>query len=540
MLAQKTVSVIPANPIVTMTMNKHRQLRVAAYCRVSTDQEEQQSSYQAQIDYYTDKIAQNPEWKLAGIFADEGITGVSAKKRTEFIKLMKLCEKGKIDLVLTKSISRFSRNTLDCLTYIRMLKERGIPIIFEKEGINTMQMASEMNISMLGSFAQAESESISHNVTWGKRKSFKSGNVSFQYSRILGYEKGEDEKPRIVPEEAEIVRHIFSQYLNGHSVDKIKKELEERGIMSPTGKPIWSPTVIRNIIRNEKYIGDALLQKTYVVDFLTKKIKKNNGELPQYYVTGNHEAIISRELYNRVQEEIAKRSNKRKVSEKNAITEHGKYSSKYALTELLICGHCATAYRRVTWARNGNKKIVWRCVNRLEYGKKYCKDSPTVEEYKLQDAIMRAITLMGEGKEEFVGNLKDSLRLALTGKADQVDTFAIKKRIEELNAVMLDLVQVSVKSNASADYFDDKFKEISDEIKELQETLKKNEQQQMIEQNNNSRMAEIFEILANTDFSLTEYDDILVRQLIENVKIISEAKIRITFKNGLEIEQELQ
>ncbi|NPV89866.1 MAG: recombinase family protein [Firmicutes bacterium] len=540
MLAEKTVTVIPANPTVAAAMNKTRQLRVAAYCRVSTDQEEQQSSYQAQIDYYTDKIAQNPEWKLAGIFADEGITGVSARKRTEFIKLMNLCEKGKIDLVLTKSISRFSRNTLDCLTYIRMLKERGIPIIFEKEGINTMHMASEMSISMLSSFAQAESESISHNVTWGKRKSFKSGKVSFQYKRILGYEEGENGEPRVNPEEAEIVKYIFSQYLNGHSVDKIKKELEQDGVMSPTGKPIWSPTAIRNIIRNEKYIGDALLQKTYVADFLTKKVKKNNGELPQYYVTGNHEAIISKELFNRVQEEMARRSNKRKVSEKNAITEHGKYSSKYALTELLICGRCATAYRRVTWARNGSKKIVWRCVNRLDYGKKYCKDSPSVEEYKLQDAIMRAITLMGEAKDEFVGTLKDSLCLALTGKADQVDTYTIKKRIDELNAVMLDLVQVSVKSNASADYFDDKFKEISDEIKELQETLKKHEQRQMLAQNNNSRMVEIFKILDNEDFFLTEYDDILVRQLIENVKVISETKIQVTFKGGFEIEQELR
>lgn len=536
---QKTVSIIPANPITLQERARKKKLQVAAYCRVSTDQEEQQSSYQAQIDYYTAKINGNKDWTLAGIFADEGITGTSAKKRTEFLKLMKLCEKGKVDLVLTKSISRFSRNTLDCLGYIRKLKEKGIPIIFEKEGINTMQMASEMTISLLGSFAQAESESISKNVTWGKRQSFKNGNVTFQYSRFLGYEKGEDGKPKIVPEEAAIVKRIYQSYLSGYSIVKIKEELESEGIPSGTGKKVWSTNAIRYMLRNEKYIGDALLQKTYVTDFLTKKSKKNQGEIPQYYVTGNHEGIISKELFNLVQEEIARRASKRKVSQKATKTEQGKYSSKYALSELLVCGGCGARYRRVTWARNGKKKVVWRCINRLEYGTKYCKDSPTIEEYSLQDAIMKAICGFVEDKDELIDTLRHSLRAALDAEDDTIDTAAINARIGELDSVIMDLVELSSRSSASAGYFDTKFKEISDERTELQNRLRDHEQRQVITQNNNTRMKELFEILERANFNLNEYDEALVKQLVAKVTVVSAEKIQITFKGGFEVEQVL-
>lgn len=534
---QKTISVIPANPITLQERARKKKLRVAAYCRVSTDQEEQQSSYQAQIDYYTAKINGNKDWTLAGIFADEGITGTSAKKRTEFLKLMKLCEKSKVDLVLTKSISRFSRNTLDCLGYIRKLKEKGIPIIFEKEGINTMQMASEMTISLLGSFAQAESESISKNVTWGKRQSFRDGKVTFQYSRFLGYEKGEDGKPKIVPEEATIVKRIYQSYLSGYSIARIKKELESEGISSGTGKNVWSTNAIRYMLKNEKYIGDALLQKTYVTDFLTKKSKKNQGEIPQYYVTGNHEGIISKELFNLVQEEIARRASKRKVSQKATKTEQGKYSSKYALSELLVCGGCGARYRRVTWARNEKKKVVWRCINRLEYGTKYCKESPTIEEYRLQDVIMKAICGFVEDKDELIDTLKHSLRVALDAEDDTIDTAAVNARIEELDSVMMDLVELSSRSSASADYFDAKFKEISDERTELQNRLRGHEQRQVIAQNNNTRIKELFEILEQANFNLNEYDEALVKQLISKVTVVSAEKIQITFKGGFEVEQ---
>lgn len=272
------------------------------------------------------------------------------------MKMIRLCRKGKIDIILTKSISRFARNTVDCLNYIRELKELGIPVIFENENINTMKEDTEIIITMLAGFAQAQSESISQNVRWGKRQSFKKGKVAFQYKRIYGYERGEDDNPKVVPEQAAVVERIFKSYLAGSSVKKIKDSLEKDGILAAGGKTQWSVGALQYMLQNEKYCGDALLQKTYVDNCMTKKTKKNNGELPKYLVKNHHEKIIDHWLFDKVQAEMARRSGKRKVSDKT-LTEQSKYSSKYALTELLICGCCCTPYRRVTWSKKAIKRL---------------------------------------------------------------------------------------------------------------------------------------------------------------------------------------
>ena len=372
---------------------------MAAYCRVSTEQEEQQNSYQVQIAYYTDLINRKKEWTLAGIFADEGISGTQAKKRPEFLKMIRLCKKQKIDIVITKSISRFARNTVDCLEYVRQLKDLGIGVIFEKENINTMTMTSEFMIALYGSFAQAESESISKNVSWGKQKAYAEGKVAFQYSKLLGYQKGADGKPEIVPDEAETVHLIYELFLDGLSFTRIKNALESRGKLTAMGNQIWSESNIKSILKNEKYVGDVLLQKTFTADCITKKVVKNNGERPMYLVTKHHAPIIDRDTFNRVQQELARRSSKRKISDKTT-TEQGKYSSKYALSELLICGNCGTPYRRCTWTAGGKKQIVWRCISRLDHGKKYCSESPTIHEDKLHRAILKAVNeYLGCGDE---------------------------------------------------------------------------------------------------------------------------------------------
>ena len=341
-------------------------MRVAAYCRVSTDSDEQEMSFEAQREYYTDKIMRNPEWCLAGIFADEGISGTQAASRPDFMRMIARCRKGGIDMIITKSVSRFARNTVDCLNYVRELKALGIPVIFEKEGLNTMHATSEIYIGMHGIFAQSESESLSGNVRMGKAMSAKKGVVPFSYKSFLGYRRGADNQPEIDPEEAEIVRFIFDRYLAGDSLQIIKLALEHKGIPTPMGKSEWSVATLRSILTNEKYKGDALLQKTYVVDCITHKSKRNDDR-PQYYVENNHPPIVSREVFDRVQTEMARRTSKRRVKEKGTKTESGKYSSKYALTDMLICGHCGTPYRRCTWVRKGEKKIVWRCISRLDY-----------------------------------------------------------------------------------------------------------------------------------------------------------------------------
>jgi len=389
---RKIVTEMPAVIVKTERDVRKQKLRMAAYCRVSTDSEDQLNSYNSQIKYYTSIIEENPNWTMAGIFADEGLSGVSTKKRKEFNRMMQKCRAGRIDMIIVKSVSRFARNTLDSISWARRLKKLGVGIIFEKEGVNTMEMDDEILLTIFAGLAQAESESLSKNVAMGHRQSYKAGNVPFHYKNFLGYRKGADGEPEIVPEEAAVVKRIFHRYLAGDSVAQIIKDLEADGIPAARGGEKWSPATVRNMLRNEKYIGDALLQKTYVADVLTKQSKKNHGELPQYYITNNHPAIIDRDIFQKVQEEIARRGCKRKVQSKSARTEQSKYSGKYALNEILVCGECGTPYRRVTWTQHGEKRIVWRCISRLEHGRKYCKESPTLHESPLHAAVMDAIS----------------------------------------------------------------------------------------------------------------------------------------------------
>lgn len=536
---EKQIIIIPANPLVAQNRTFPRQLRAAAYCRVSTDQEEQLTSYEAQVAYYTDKIMSNHEWTLAGIFADEGITGTSVKKRTNFLRMIRLCRKGKIDIILTKSISRFARNTVDCLNYIRELKELGIAVIFENENINTMKADTEIIITMLAGFAQAQSESISQNVRWGKRQAFKSGKVSFQYSRIYGYERGENNKPRVVPEQAAVVRRIFQSYLAGSSVPDIKRMLEAEGIAAAGGKPQWSVGALQYMLRNEKYCGDALLQKTFVENCISKKTRKNNGELPKYLVQNHHEAIIDRTLFEKVQAEIARRAGKRKVSDKTSKTGQSKYSGRYALTELLICGNCGTPYKRVTWSKRGKKKIVWRCISRLDYGTKYCKSSPTVDEERLQAAVLKAINTMMSNRERLIGILKTNLEITLSEKSSgATNPYAIENRIRELQDSMMELVAVAAKAG-NAESYEDKFREISEEIKSLQKTL----EQYQAEQNGPDELArqidDICKALEDAPFEITEYSNNIVRQFIDTIKVVNEDKLLFIFKGGITIEQPL-
>lgn len=537
-LTQPQVIVIPATKAEQSGIVR-RQLRVAAYCRVSTDQEEQLTSYEAQVAYYTDKIITNPEWTMAGIFADEGITGTSAKKRPEFLRMIRLCKRGKIDLILTKSISRFARNTVDCLNYIRELKELGIPVIFEKENINTMKADSEIIITMLGGFAQAESESISQNVRWGKRQSFKSGKVAFQYSRIYGYERGEDNRPRVVPEQAAVVKRIFESYLAGMSVASIKLMLEAEGIPAAGGKPKWSEGALQYLLRNEKYCGDALLQKTYIENCISKKMKKNNGELPKYLVKDHHEAIISRSLFELVQAEIARRAGKRKVSDKTSKTQQSKYSSRYALTELLVCGNCGSAYRRVTWAKRGKKKVVWRCISRLDYGTKYCKHSPTIEEEALHTAVLAALNAVMSNREQLIDVLKSNLEIILSEKSgNDINPILLESRIRELQKAMMELVAVSAKAGNPASY-EENFKEISEEIQSLQKTLERHKAQQNGPDTITLQMMNICNALRDAPFECTEYKDSVVRQMIDTIKVMSADTLRIIFKGGYTVEQPL-
>lgn len=512
-------------------------LKVAAYCRVSTDEEEQKNSYQAQIEYYTDKINKNPEWQMAGIFADEGITGTQAKKRPEFLKMIRLCRQGKIDVILTKSLSRFARNTVDSLNYIRELRTLGIAVISEKENINTLTAESEMLITIMSCFAQAESESISKNVAWGIRQSFKNGNVPMQYKKLLGYKKGADGNAEIVSDEAEIVKEIYRCYLDGASLNQIADMLNNRGLTTKGSNSPYRKEVIQRILTNEKYTGDALLQKTYITDCITKKSRKNNGELPMYLVKNHHEPIISRTDFNRVQEEMARRSAKRSIAEKLTKTEQGKYSAKYALSELLICGECGSHYRRVTWTAKGFKEIKWRCINRIQYGKKNCHSSPTIDEQALHKAIISAINEFCEVKDEVAKPLRESITEVLDPNLNG-SIQAAQQRIDELAHNIDELIKLATVPETAATAMAD-IEKFSEEMKTLREFIETEKAKQIAVQRGSAELDAILKRLEKEDFTMTEYNDVAVRQLIEKVTVESKNVITVAFKGGLEIRKEL-
>lgn len=512
-------------------------LRVAAYCRVSTDDEEQKTSYEAQIGYYTEKINQNPEWQMAGIFADEGISGTQAKKRPEFLKMIRLCRQRKIDIILTKSLSRFARNTVDSLGYIRELRALGIAVISEKENINTLTAESEMLITIMSCFAQAESESISKNVSWGVRQSFKNGNVPMQYARLLGYRKGHDGNAEIIPEEAEVVKEIYRCYLDGMSMNLIADRLNEKGLTTKGGSSPYRKTVVQRILTNEKYTGDALLQKTYVTDCITKKTRKNNGELPMYLVKNHHEPIISRSDFNRVQEEMARRSAKRTIADKLTKTGQGKYSAKYALSELLICGECGEHHRRVTWTAKGFKEIKWRCVSRIQYGKKKCHSSPTVDEQALHRAIVSAVNEFCTVKDDVAKTLHESI-IEVLDPNQNGSVQAAQQRIDELARNMDELIKLATVPDTAENAMSDIAK-FSEEMKMLREFIETEKAKQTEVQHGSNELSNVLQRLEKENFTLTEYDDIVTRQLIEQITVDIKNTITVRFKGGFEMRANL-
>lgn len=415
----KTVKKIEAKPklrgIISST-DENYLMKVAGYARVSTDNEEQFTSYQAQLDYYTNFIQAHDGWEFAGMYADEGITGTNTKKRDGFNTMIADALAGKIDIIVTKSISRFARNTVDSLTTIRKLKEKGIEVWFEKENIHTLDAKGELLITIMSSLAQEESRSISENTTWGKRKQMADGKVSLGYSRFLGYDRGPDGKMVINEEQAKVVRKIYRLFLTGYSAHGIKKRLEADGDLTPTGKKKWPFTSIKRILVNEKYRGDALLQKEYTVDFLTKEKRKNTGELPMYYVEGDHEPIIDPTIFDIVQEEVKRR---------NSMS---RYNGLFIFSSRIHCMDCGAYFGRRIWHSNDKgRKVVWQCTN-IYHGTRNCH-MVAIPEESIKILFVKAIDkLMG---------VKDSvIEDARILQSQLEDTSSLEEHAEALNDEM--------------------------------------------------------------------------------------------------------
>ena len=537
MRTARKVIVIPEKPELQKASSL-RQQRVAAYCRVSTEEEEQQSSYENQCNYYTDLIMKNPQWSMVGIFADEGISGTSAKKRDNFMRMIKACKQKKNDLILTKSISRFARNTVDCLHYTRLLKGWGIAVYFEKENINTLQEDSEFLITLYGAFAQQEIESLSANVNWGIQQSMREGKVRIQYRNLYAYRQGSDGTPEIIPEQAEVVKEIYARYLAGASLRMIQDWLIENQIPNGRGQNDWTHVAIKGILTNEKYCGDVLMQKTYTPDCITHKSVKNRGERPMYLVQNNHPPIVDRGTYDAVQAEMARRSALRSPSRK-APTGQSCYTSKYALSDRVFCGECGTRYKRTTWSRNGKKRIVWRCVSRLDYGTKYCHNSPTVDEARLQSAILAALNSAMSEKKVLINQIAGAMEVEMLPAHDTSMSIAgINARLAALEKEFQALLEKAAGDFGSEPYTED-FRSLAEEMAALKEK-RKNIEAKRDGSEPDHRIKQALNYMEEHSPAITEWDETAIRQLVDWVKILSSEEILVCLHGGLETRQKLE
>ena len=402
-----------------------------------------------------------------------------------------------------------------------MLKQMGIAVVFEKENINTATMNSEMILTVLSAFAQAESEAISQNVARGKRMGYKHGKFAFPYGRIIGYRKGADGKPEIIPEQAEVIRLIFNSYLQGDSLQSIKAKLETAGALTARGNIAWSAQSIQRILQNEKYCGDVLLQKTFTEDVLTGVDKKNTGQLPQYYIENYHEGIVSKQMFREVQAEIARRNSKSAANQRKCC--RGRYNSKYALSERLFCGDCGSPYKRVTWNIHGRKQIVWRCVNRIEYGTKFCSSSPSIPEEELHRAILKAV-------QDLAANFTDEVAAQINGILHDIQTGEsakpnLQEQLEQTQQEFDRLLEMSLDFDEDTPFLDDRLKKLNSKIKSLKKGIEDSAARQ-------EKIGQPEMLLSAKDMQIQEYDDTLTARIIEKITVRSRNEIEIRFIGG--------
>ena len=507
----------------SMTDTAKQKKRVAAYARVSTDSDEQLSSYEAQVEFYTRHIQSNPEWEFVNVYTDEGISGTNTKKREGFNRMVADALDGRIDLILTKSISRFARNTVDTLTTVRKLKEKNVEVYFEKENIYTLDAKGEVMITIMSSLAQEESRSISENVTWGKRRSMEEGKFSLAYKCFLGYEKGEDGLPQIVEEEARIVRKIYQMFLDGKTVRTIADYLTGQGIPTPRGKEKWPVSTIISILTNEKYKGDALLQKTYTADFLTKKSKKNHGEVPQYYIKDSHPAIIDPATFDLVQQEMERRRPNRRQLHKSSP-----FNAK------IICGQCGSYYGRKVWHSNSKyRKQIWRC-NRKYEAETVCV-TPNIDEPVLEAAFVEAFSKVLSNKEQHIVRLEKMLPTL-------ADTSSLEKQLDEAqnrHADLMDSLRRYMEENTrqiqNQEEYNRRFSEQDAECKRAEEQITQLKEEILAQSGKREQARRCLEELRKCGDAIEKFDLDLWNAMVESVTVYADKRLVFLFRDETKV-----
>lgn len=519
------VTTIPATitRFTAAPISEKKKRRTAAYARVSTDSEEQLTSYTAQVDYYTNYIRGRDDWEFVEVYTDEGITGTNTKHREGFKRMVADALAGKIDLIVTKSVSRFARNTVDSLTTVRQLKEKGVEIYFEKENIWTLDSKGELLITIMSSLAQEESRSISENCTWGQRKRFADGKVTVPFKRFLGYDRGPDGNLVLNKDEAVIIRRIYSMFLQGMTPHGIASRLTSDGIKSPGGKDKWNAGAVRSILTNEKYKGDALLQKSYTVDFLTKKKKVNEGEIPQYYVEGNHEAIIQPEIFELVQRELERRKNSR-----------GRHSGVHLFSGKIKCGQCGEWYGSKVWHSSSKyRRVIWQCNHKYD-GEEKCS-TPHLTEDEIKTMFVSAVNKLISNKDAVLAPLRASLDIAF-------DTSALEAETEELQSEIMvtsDLIQKCICENAHVALDQTEYQKRYDGLvhryDEAKAKLDAITEQIADKKARRGTIEEFLKVLREQDGLVTDFQTNLWCGLVDFMTVYSADDVRITFKNGAEI-----
>ncbi|GHV42525.1 serine recombinase [Clostridia bacterium] len=526
-MSERIITTIPAtiNRFTAAPLTETRKRRSAGYARVSTDHEDQVTSYEAQVDYYTNYIQGREDWEFVAVYTDEGISATSTAKREGFNRMVADALAGKIDLIVTKSVSRFARNTVDSLSTIRKLKENGVECYFEKENIWTFDGKGELLITIMSSLAQEESRSISENCTWGQRKRFSDGKVCVPYKRFLGYDRSDDKDGGLVinEEQAVIVRRIYKMFLDGFSPLIIAKTLTADGIPTPGGKSEWNKQVIRSILSNEKYKGDALLQKSYTVDFLTKKKKRNGGEIQQYYVENSHAAIIEPAVFDMVQLELARRQ-----------SGENRYSGVSIFSSKLKCGCCGGWYGSKIWHSTSKyRRVIWQCNHKFKNDEK-C-ETPHLTEETIQAAFVSAVNKLLTDKGEIITNFRD-IQAAL------FDTVALETEAKELQselAVVAELMQKCIAENARIAQDQDEYQERYDGFVTRYDTAKARLDEVSEQVSNKKARGKAMEAFtaefAKQDGLIAEFDERLWCSLVEYATVYGEDDVRFTFRNGVEI-----
>lgn len=523
---QKKVKTIPATlkQFTSTPIGESRKRRVAAYARVSTDHDEQFTSYEAQIDYYTKYIKSRDDWEFVKVYTDEGITGTSTKHREGFKSMIADALAGKIDLIVTKSVSRFARNTVDSLTTIRELKESGIECYFEKENIWTFDGKGELLITIMSSLAQEESRSISENCTWGQRKRFADGKVTVPFKRFLGYDRGQDGGLVVNEEQAKLVKRIYRMFMEGMTPYGIASKLTDERIPSPAGKEKWNAGTVKAILSNEKYKGDALLQKTFTVDFLTKKTKVNEGEVPQYYVEQDHEAIIDPEIFDKVQDEL-----KRRCPGRN------RHSGVHVFSGKIKCGQCGSWYGSKVWHSNDKyRRMIWQCNHKYDGGEK-CT-TPVLTDDEIKEKYISAVNLLFKDRDSILADFDE----ILAGSLYNTDDLRQKEREyeDEMN-IAADLVQKEIRQNAVAPQDQKEYRKRYDSLTRrfnaAKEKLAEVENEISRKELARSSIRQFLDTLRKQTDLVTEFDAAQFQSLVDFITVYSKDDIRVTFRNGMEI-----